>query len=76
MSDDLEIKIHENQTTLDMFDYDIKMSLGEFSQRCMPGSAGQTAEFDLRAVNLAFKDGVKYSIKTINNEVYFKKMEI
>jgi len=72
MKNESEIKIHDNQTTLDMFDYDIKMSLAEFDKRCMPGSAGQTAEFELRAVNLALKDGIKYSIKTINNEVYFK----
>ncbi len=75
MSDDLEIKIHDGQTTLDMFDYDIKMSLDEFNQRCMPGSAGQTAEFELKPIDLAVKNGVKYSIKTINNEVYFKELK-
>lgn len=75
MKNESEIKIHDNQTTLDMFDYDIKMSLVEFNQRCMPGSAGQTAEFELRAVNLALKDGIKYSIKTINNEVYFREIK-
>lgn len=73
MKDGLEIKIHDNQTTLEMLDWDIKMSLAEFNQRCMPGSAGQTAEFELKPIDLAVKNGVKYSIKTINNEVYFKE---
>lgn len=75
MKDNIEIKTHKDQSTLDMFDYDIKMSLVEFNKRCMPGSTGQTAEFELKPIDLAVKNGVKYSIKTINNEVYFKKME-
>lgn len=75
MKDGLGIKIHDNQTTLDMFDYDIKMSLVEFNQRCMPGSSGQTAEFDIRPTDVASKDGVHYSVKTINNEVYFKEIK-
>jgi len=72
MSDELKIKMHDNQITLDMFDYDIKISLAEFNQRCMPGSAGQTAEFELKPIDLAVKNGITYSIKTINNEVYFR----
>lgn len=75
MKDNIEIKIHKDQSTLDMLDYDIKMSLIEFNQRCMPGSAGQTAEFELKPIDLAVKNGVKYSIKTINNEVYFKEIK-
>lgn len=70
-----EIKIHINQSTMDMFIYSFKMSILEFNDRCMPKPNGQSAEFDLRAVNLAFKDGVKYSIETLNNEVYFKEIK-
>lgn len=69
-----ETIIHKNQTTIDMFSYSFKMSLSEFNDRCMPKSNGQSAEFDLRAVNLAFKDDVKYSIETLNNEVYFREI--
>ena len=70
-----EIIIHKDQTTIDMFNYTFKMSISEFNDRCMPKSNGQSAEFDLRAVDLAFKDGIKYSIETLNNQVYFREIK-
>jgi len=50
------------------------MSLVEFQERCMPTS-GKNTEFDIRPINIAVKNGVKYSIKTINNQVYFKEIK-
>lgn len=54
---------------------DFTMTIEEFNKRCMPGSSGETAEFELRPNDIAIKNGVKYSIKTINNEVYFKAIK-
>ena len=52
---------------------DFKMSIKEFNERCI--SNGQVAaEFDLRPVDVAMKDGVSWNIETINNEVYFYKV--
>lgn len=70
-----EIIMHENQITIDMFNYTFKMSISEFNDRCMPKQNGASAEFDLRPVDLAFKDGVKYSIETLNNEIYFREIK-
>ena len=52
---------------------DFKMSIKEFNERCI--SNGQaTAEFDLRPVDMAIKDGVSWNIETKDNEVYFYKV--
>ena len=53
---------------------DFKMSIKEFNERCI--SNGQVAaEFDLRPVDMATKDGVSWNIETKDNEVYFYKVE-
>ena len=53
---------------------DFKMSIKEFNERCI--SNGQVAaEFDLRPVDMAIKDGVSWNIETKDNEVYFYKVE-
>ena len=52
---------------------DFKMSIKEFNERCI--SNGQaTAEFDLRPVDMATKDGVSWNIEIKDNEVYFYKV--
>ena len=52
---------------------DFKMSIKEFNERCI--SNGQVAaEFDLRPVDMATKDGVSWNIETKDNEVYFYKV--
>ena len=54
-------------------EFDFKMSIKEFNERCI--SKGQaTAEFDLRPVDMATKDGVSWNIETKDNEVYFYKV--
>lgn len=53
---------------------DFKMSIKEFNERCI--SNGQVAaEFDLRPVDMATKDGVSWNIETKDNEVYFYKVD-
>ncbi len=55
-------------------EFEFKMSIKEFNERCI--SNGQvTAEFDLRPVDIAVKDGVSYKIETVNNEVLFYKVK-
>ena len=52
---------------------DFKMSIKEFNKRCMPNGA-ISAEFELRTMNTAIKDGVSWNIETKDNEVYFYKV--
>ena len=75
MSED--IIIHEKQSTLEDFDYDFKLSLEEFKNKCFPVGQGydvQSAEWKLYPVNIAVIDGVRHSFKTVNNEVLFTRI--
>ena len=54
--------------------FDFKMTIKEFNERCMPNGA-VSAEFELKPINLAVKDGVSYRIETVNNEVLFYKVK-
>ena len=67
-----EIIIHKNQTELQDFLFDFKMSIEEFNKRCIP-KGHASAEFDIHPTNVATKDGVSWIIETINNEVLFYK---
>lgn len=53
---------------------DFKMSIKEFNLKCMP-NGNIPAEFDLRPVDMATKDGVSWNIETKDNEVYFYKVD-
>lgn len=75
MSED--IIIHEKQSTLEDFDYDFKLSLEEFRNKCFPTGQGysvQSAEWKLYPGNIAIIDEAKHSFKTVNNEVLFTKI--
>lgn len=54
-------------------EYDLIMDFKEFDSRCMPQGA-ISAEFNIRPINIATKDGVDYKIVTKDNKVYFKKV--
>lgn len=69
-----EIIIHENQTTMLDFEYEIVMSFEEFNHRCMPKMAN-SAEFDVRPNNIANKGDDFYKILAKDNNVYFKRIE-
>ena len=73
-----EIIIHENQTTMMDFEYEIIMSFEEFNHRCMPSGFGKDsrgAEFDVRPNDIANKGDDFYKIITKNNRVYFKRID-
>ena len=55
-------------------EFDFKMTTEEFRKRCLPNGS-TSAEFDLKPIDMATKDGVSWNIETKDNEVYFYKVE-